>query len=223
MGESDLDQLIAPVYKKYANPATTILAAAGDMQIHLRARCATAARGRGAAGRSRRADRAAAGRPHLFAQRRSAGSGGRRDAARSGARRLRWRRAAPAACWASASRRAGQFGLFRGRLHHLLERDEDRVAGREPGDAGRVRRGERGDRGGDGDGRAPADGLDVCAIRHGRGRSGLRRRGGAGGHGVCRDWRTRRERTWRTVSFWGTGRGCGRLRCRWRSICCGEG
>ena len=41
MGESDLDQLIAPVYKKYQNPATTILAAAGDIQIHLRARCAT--------------------------------------------------------------------------------------------------------------------------------------------------------------------------------------
>jgi nicotinamide-nucleotide amidase len=42
MGESDLDQLIAPVYKKYANPATTILAANGDLQVHLRARCATA-------------------------------------------------------------------------------------------------------------------------------------------------------------------------------------
>ncbi len=41
MSESDLDTLIAPVYKKYANPATTILAANGDLQIHLRARCAT--------------------------------------------------------------------------------------------------------------------------------------------------------------------------------------
>ncbi|MFN7933693.1 MAG: competence/damage-inducible protein A [Bryobacteraceae bacterium] len=43
MGESDLDQLIAPVYNKYTNPATTILAAAGDIQIHLRARCKTEA------------------------------------------------------------------------------------------------------------------------------------------------------------------------------------
>jgi nicotinamide-nucleotide amidase len=42
MGESDLDALIAPVYTKFTNPATTILAAAGDVQIHLRARCATA-------------------------------------------------------------------------------------------------------------------------------------------------------------------------------------
>jgi nicotinamide-nucleotide amidase len=43
MSESDLDQLIAPVYKKYQNPATTILAANGDLQIHLRARCVTEA------------------------------------------------------------------------------------------------------------------------------------------------------------------------------------
>jgi nicotinamide-nucleotide amidase len=37
--ESDLDALIAPVYAKYANPSTTILASPGDIQIHLRARC----------------------------------------------------------------------------------------------------------------------------------------------------------------------------------------
>jgi len=43
MPESDLDQLIAPVYKKYENPVTTILAAAGDIQVHLRARCGTEA------------------------------------------------------------------------------------------------------------------------------------------------------------------------------------
>ena len=42
MGESDLDQLIAPVYTKYTNPVTTILAAPSDIQIHLRARCDTA-------------------------------------------------------------------------------------------------------------------------------------------------------------------------------------
>jgi nicotinamide-nucleotide amidase len=40
MPESDLDQLIAPVYKQYASLQTTILAAPGDIQIHLRARCA---------------------------------------------------------------------------------------------------------------------------------------------------------------------------------------
>ena len=41
MPESDLDQLISPVYKKYTNPVTTVLAAAGDIQVHLRARCET--------------------------------------------------------------------------------------------------------------------------------------------------------------------------------------
>jgi nicotinamide-nucleotide amidase len=39
MTESDLDALISPVYKKYPNLATTILAANGDLQVHLRARC----------------------------------------------------------------------------------------------------------------------------------------------------------------------------------------
>jgi nicotinamide-nucleotide amidase len=43
MAESDLDQLISPVYKKYTNPATTILASNGDLQIHLRARGTTVA------------------------------------------------------------------------------------------------------------------------------------------------------------------------------------
>ena len=41
--ESDLDTLIAPVYKRYTNPVTTILAGNGDIQVHLRARCATEA------------------------------------------------------------------------------------------------------------------------------------------------------------------------------------
>jgi len=37
MPESDLDQTISPVYKKYENPVTTILAGDGDLQVHLRA------------------------------------------------------------------------------------------------------------------------------------------------------------------------------------------
>lgn len=41
MSESDLDQTIAPVYKKYENPVTTVLAHAGDIQVHLRARCSS--------------------------------------------------------------------------------------------------------------------------------------------------------------------------------------
>ncbi len=41
MPESEVDQRIAPIYTKYTNPVTTILAAAGDIQVHLRARCGT--------------------------------------------------------------------------------------------------------------------------------------------------------------------------------------
>jgi nicotinamide-nucleotide amidase len=43
LGESALDALIAPVYSTYSNPVTTILAAPGDVQIFLRALCATEA------------------------------------------------------------------------------------------------------------------------------------------------------------------------------------
>ncbi len=37
MGESDLDMLIAPVYTRYTNPATTVLSSPGDLFVHLRA------------------------------------------------------------------------------------------------------------------------------------------------------------------------------------------
>lgn len=37
IGESDLDALIAPIYGKYTNPATTILSSPGDLFVHLRA------------------------------------------------------------------------------------------------------------------------------------------------------------------------------------------
>jgi competence/damage-inducible protein CinA-like protein len=39
--ESEVDQRIAPVYKKYENPVTTILAAPGGIEVHLRAGAAT--------------------------------------------------------------------------------------------------------------------------------------------------------------------------------------
>jgi nicotinamide-nucleotide amidase len=42
MTESELDQMISPVYTRYANLATTILAVSGEIHIHLRARCSSA-------------------------------------------------------------------------------------------------------------------------------------------------------------------------------------
>lgn len=41
MSESDLDETISPLYKRYENPVTTVLAHNGDIQVHLRARCST--------------------------------------------------------------------------------------------------------------------------------------------------------------------------------------
>jgi nicotinamide-nucleotide amidase len=43
LGESQVDALVAPVYSRYSNPVTTILASLGDIQLHLRAHAATAA------------------------------------------------------------------------------------------------------------------------------------------------------------------------------------
>lgn len=41
MTESELDQLISPVYTSYPDLATTILAVSGEIHVHLRARCST--------------------------------------------------------------------------------------------------------------------------------------------------------------------------------------
>ncbi|WP_031498743.1 competence/damage-inducible protein A [Bryobacter aggregatus] len=41
IGESDLDALIAPIYKPYERPVTTILAKAGDITVHLRTQATT--------------------------------------------------------------------------------------------------------------------------------------------------------------------------------------
>ncbi len=39
--ESEVDQRIAPIYKPYANPTTTILAVSGSIEVHLRAHAAS--------------------------------------------------------------------------------------------------------------------------------------------------------------------------------------
>lgn len=42
LGESSLDHMIAPIYTRYANPTTTVLASPGDVEIHLTATAETA-------------------------------------------------------------------------------------------------------------------------------------------------------------------------------------
>src|SRR6185312_6673330 len=41
LGESDMDALIAPVYTRFSNPTTTVLAGPGDLSVTLCARCQT--------------------------------------------------------------------------------------------------------------------------------------------------------------------------------------
>ncbi len=43
LGESDVDQALAPLYKTYTNPRTTILSAAGQVELHLTAEDVSAA------------------------------------------------------------------------------------------------------------------------------------------------------------------------------------
>jgi nicotinamide-nucleotide amidase len=44
LAESEVDQRIAPIYKAYKNPQTTILATSGGIEVHLRARTESAAK-----------------------------------------------------------------------------------------------------------------------------------------------------------------------------------
>jgi nicotinamide-nucleotide amidase len=43
MGESEVEQIVAPIYKSYSNPVTTILGGAGQVELHLTAEGSSAA------------------------------------------------------------------------------------------------------------------------------------------------------------------------------------
>jgi len=104
MPESDLDQLISPVYKKYLNPVTTILAANGEIQVHLRARCATEAEADAFWRRwppPSSCCSATASTPATATRSKWWSAISCANAAPP----FQWPKVAPAACWASASRR----------------------------------------------------------------------------------------------------------------------
>src|SRR5262249_10159270 len=44
LGESAMDELIAPIYRQYSNPSTTVLFTDSDLEIHLTAKAETAER-----------------------------------------------------------------------------------------------------------------------------------------------------------------------------------
>ena len=190
MPESDLDQLISPVYKKYENPATTILAAAGDIQVHLRARCATEAEAT--------ALLAEVGGPIelLLGDRIYSRNGDSLEEVvgellRKQHATLAVAESGTAGCWRSASPRSPAAPIISWAASSLTRSDEDGDAGRAGGDARGARRGEQGDRGSHGARGAAAHRRDLCALHHGRGGAGERRRNGAGRDGVHRPGRRR--------------------------------
>ena len=172
-GGVDLDQLIAPVYKKYENPATTILAAAGDIQIHLRARCETEPRPTRCSPRWRARSSCcwATASTRAMAIRCEVVVG---DLLRKNRRHgHRSRRALPAACWASASPQSpGSSDYFAGGFITYTNAMKMELLGVQPEILAEHRRGQQGDRRGDGARRAPPHAIHLRAFDHRGGRPG---------------------------------------------------
>ena len=166
MGESDLDQLISPVYKRYTNLATTILAVSGEIHIHLRARCATAQEAETLVAQ------ASAEIEPLLGDRVYSCNGDSLEKVIGDLLRARHatlergrKRHQRAAGRKNHGRPLG-IGLFSRRIHHLFRSDEDPAAGRARGVDRRAQRGER--TGGEGDGgrRAGGNRVGLRVVHH---------------------------------------------------------
>ena len=57
LGESLVDARVAPIYKRFSDVQTTILAGAGEIQLHFKSRAPDDGRGAGSRGRSSRRGR----------------------------------------------------------------------------------------------------------------------------------------------------------------------
>ena len=85
MAESDVEQAVAPVYKTFTNPRTTILGGPGQVELHLTAEGASDAEAEARIEALAAAIRERAGRAHLQRGRpRAARGGGRRCCASAG-------------------------------------------------------------------------------------------------------------------------------------------
>ncbi len=219
MTESELDQTIAPIYKRYENPVTTVLAHHGDIQVHLRARCPTEGEAlallaevggqiEAALGDriiSRNGDpleavvgKKLAGLHATLAVAESATGGGLAE---------------------RIIQRPGQFRVFSGRLRDLYQAHED-GASRSARRASRpLRRGKPRDRRGHGDRRAPPHRRHVRAGGHGQRRPHHGWKRSPGGHGVYGAQRAARDRRDSPpMARRATARASGPSARKWRSI-----
>ena len=83
MGESDVEQVVAPIYKTFTNPRTTILGGPGQVELHLTAEGASAEEAEARIEELAAAIRERAVRPRLQRGRPRAAGGGGRAAPRS--------------------------------------------------------------------------------------------------------------------------------------------
>ena len=102
MGESDVEQVVAPVYKTFTNPRTTILGGPGQVELHLTAEGATAEAAEAHIEALAVPLRERAGRTHLQRRRPRAAGGGGRHA--PGARGSPWPSPNPARAACSRAR-----------------------------------------------------------------------------------------------------------------------
>ena len=176
LGESHVEQRILPIYQRYPEVTTTILAAPGETQIHLRIWTDDAAAREENARRNRARFRDRAERPHLQRRRQVArGSrGARADAEQRddrGGGKLHRRIAG-----ATADQHRGQLVVFSWRRGVLQQRVEDHLGRRAAGDDFGEGRGERRSCGGAGGRNSPARGQHARRGDHRR--RGTRRRVG---------------------------------------------
>ena len=214
MGESDLDQLIAPVYVKYSNPATTILAAAGDIQIHLRARSASSEEAERLLAEVGPPIEGTAWRSHLLPQwraipwkRLSAACSAARGATLSVAESC-----TPGDCGGTHHFHRRQLRLFRRRFRRVYsDRMKTELLGVDPELIAPHRRERRG-RARDGGGSALADPVDLRRFRDGGSRKPYSATGAPPGHCFCRVCGPRRRQRPSVIISPATGTGFRALR-----------
>ena len=165
--ESEVDAVVQPIYSPWTRQdvpiSTTILAALGQIELHLTASAANAEQGNRRARPSRGAAPGRAGSVGVQRRRPAARSRCRRDAEGTGHDDCRRGVVFGRSAGVKADRRAGQLGVLRARRRLLQQSGEDGAARRSRRHDSRAWRGQRARRAGDGGGGRCAVGTPTSA------------------------------------------------------------